>query len=93
MAPTPVLIDYISLITILNNGIWRVLSGFSPLEDLKENRLLKAVAIIKEDLGTIISNNYYKKVRTIFIKLLSISFKVFFLYAISTPLNTLSKLR
>jgi len=41
----------------------------------------------------IISNNYHKKARTILVKLLSISLKVFFLCAISTTLNTLSKLR
>ena len=93
IAPTPTLIDYTSLIAILNNRIQRVLSGFSPLEDLKENRLLKAVAIIREDPDIIISNNYHKKARTIFVKLLSISLKVFFLYAISTTLDTLSKLR
>jgi len=77
---------------MLNNGIWRVLSRFSPLEDLKENRLLKAVAVIREDPDIIISNNYRKKARTILIKLLSISLKVFFLYAISTTLDALSKL-
>ena len=93
MAPTPTLIDYTSLIVVLNNGIQRVLSRFSPLEDLEENRLLKAVAIIREDLDTIISNNYHKKARTILVKLLSISLKVFFLCAISTTLDALSKLR
>ena len=77
---------------MLNNGIWRVLSRFSPLEDLKENRLLKVVAVIREDLDIIISNNYHKKARTILVKLLSISLKVFFLYAISTTLDALSKL-
>jgi len=93
MASTPALIDHTSLIVVLDNGIWRVLSGFSPLEDLKENRLLKAVAVIREDPDTIISNNYRKKARTILIKLLSISLKVFFLCAISTTLDALSKLR
>ena len=92
MASTFVLIDHTSFIAVLDNGIWRVLSGFSPLEDLKKNKLLKAVAVIKEDLDTIISNNYCKKVRTIFVKLLSISFEVFFLYTISTTLDALSKL-
>ncbi|XTI90375.1 hypothetical protein V2W45_1470381 [Cenococcum geophilum] len=76
------LIDYTSLIA-------RVLSGFSPLEDLKENRLLKAVAIIRENPDTIISNNYHKKAKIILVKLLSISLKVFFLYAISTTLDAL----
>ena len=41
----------------------------------------------------IISNNYRKKARTILVKLLSISLKVFFLCAISTTLDALSKLR
>ena len=77
---------------MLDNGIWRVLSGFSPLEDLEENRLLKAVAVIGEDPDTIVGNNYYKKARMIFVKLLSISLKVFFLCAISTTLDMLSKL-
>ena len=40
----------------------------------------------------IISNNYCKKARIIFVKLLSISLKVFFLYTIGTTLNILSKL-
>ena len=92
MASTPALIDYASLIAVLDNGIWRVLSRFFPLEDFKENRLLKAVAVIGEDPDIIISNNYRKKARTILVKLLSISLKVFFLYAISTTLNILSKL-
>jgi hypothetical protein len=70
-----------------------VLSGFSPLEDLEDNRLLKAVAVVGEDPDTIISNNHRKKARTILVKLLSISLKVFFLYAIGTTLDTLSKLR
>ena len=93
MAPTPVLTNYISLIAVLNNRIWRVLSGFSPLKNLKENRLLKVVAVVREDPDMIISNNYRKKARTIFVKLLSISLKVFFLCAIGTTLDTLSKLR
>ena len=92
MALTPMLIDHTSLIAVLNNGIQRVLSRLSPLKDLKENRLLKVVAIIRKDPDTIISNNYYKKARTILIKLLSISLKVFFLCAIGTTLDALSKL-
>jgi len=92
MAPTPTLIDHTSLIAVLNNRIRRVLNRLSPLEDLKENRLLKVVAVIRENLDIIISNNYCKKARMIFVKLLSISFKVFFLYAISTTLDALSKL-
>jgi len=93
MASTPILTDYTSLITVLNNRIRRVLSRFSPLGDLKENRLLKAVAVIRENPDTIISNNYCKKARTILVKLLSISLKVFFLCAIGITLNALSKLR
>ena len=93
MAPTPALTDYTSLITVLDNGIQRVLSGFSPLEDLEENRLLKAVAVIGEDPDIIIGNNYRKRARTILVKLLSISLKVFFLCAIGTTLDALSKLR
>ena len=92
IAPTPMLIDHTSLIIMLNNRIQRVLSGFSFLEDFKENRLLKAVAIVRKDPDIIISNNYYKKARTILVKLLSISLKVFFLYAIGTTLDALSKL-
>jgi len=92
MAPTPILIDHTSLIAVLNNGIWRVLSRLSPLEDLKENRLLKIVAIVGKDPDIIISNNHCKKAKIILIKLLSISLKVFFLYAIGTTLNALSKL-
>ena len=92
IASTPIFIDYTSLIAVLNNGIWRVLSRFSPLEDLEENKLLKAVAVIGEDLDIIIGNNYYKKARIIFVKLLSISFKVFFLCTISITLDVLSKL-
>jgi len=41
----------------------------------------------------IISNNYRKKARIILVKLLSISLKVFFLCAIGTTLDALSKLR
>ncbi|XTI88655.1 hypothetical protein V2W45_1468995 [Cenococcum geophilum] len=85
-ALTPALIDYTSLIA-------RVLSRLSPLEDLKENRLLKAVAVIRKDLDTIISNNYRKKARIILVKLLSISLKVFFLCAIGTTLDNLRSKR
>ena len=93
MAPTPALTDHTSLIAVLDNGIRRVSSGFSPLEDLEENRLSKAVAVVGEDPDTIIGNNHRKKARTILVKLLSISLEVFFLCAISTTLDALSKLR
>ena len=43
-------------------------------------------------MDIIIGNNHCKKARIIFVKLLSISFKVFFLYVIDITLDALSKL-
>jgi hypothetical protein len=92
MAPTPALKDHASLIAVLNNGIQRFSNGFFPLENLEENRLSKAVAVVREDPDTIIGNNHRKKARAILVKLLSISLEVFFLCGIGTTLDALSKL-